>query len=77
VGTNDFRPQQKTIVKYTDVRKLRGKCVDSEYMLFALFHDFYGAEKVEQFVREITGHGVVPKCKRVICLVEPLIAVCS
>jgi hypothetical protein len=28
-------------------------------MFFALFHDFYGAEKVEQFVREITGHGVV------------------
>jgi hypothetical protein len=46
-------------------------------MLFALFHDFYGAEIVEQFVREIRGHGVVPECERVICLVEPLNAECS
>jgi hypothetical protein len=34
--------------------------VDAQYMGFSLLHDFYGAEKVQQFVREITGHsGVV------------------
>jgi hypothetical protein len=53
-------PQQITVVQHAYVCKPRRDGIDAQYMGFALFNDLNGAEKIQQFVREITGHsGVV------------------
>ena len=70
--------QQITVVQHAHVCKPRRDGIDAQYMGFALFNDLNGAEKVQQFVREITGHGgVVPECERLICLVERMNGLCS
>jgi hypothetical protein len=57
--------QQITVVQHAEVCKPRRDGVDAQYMGFALFHDFNGAEKVQQFVREITGHSAVVLMEKV------------
>jgi hypothetical protein len=59
VGTNHVGSQQKTVVQHAHVCKPRRDGVDAQHMDFALFNDLNGAEKVQQFVREITSHGGV------------------
>jgi hypothetical protein len=57
--------QQITVVQHAYVCKPRRDGVDAQYVGFALLHDFNGAEKVQQFVREITGHGGVVLIEKV------------
>jgi hypothetical protein len=57
--------QQITVVQHAEVSKPCRDGVDAQYMGFALFHDLNGAEKIQQFVREITGHGGVVLIEKV------------
>jgi hypothetical protein len=57
--------QQITVVQHAKVCKPRRDGVDAQHMDFALFNDFNGAEKVQQFVWKITGHGGVVLIEKV------------
>jgi hypothetical protein len=57
--------QQITVVQHAEVSKPCRDGVDAQYMGFALFNDLNGAEKVQQFIREITGHGGIVLIEKV------------